>query len=852
MKKIRQILKSRSFFIITIVIASLLAGVLLSVLNVMVESLIYNEGSFLEMLRHDYTSTHHYIENIFIFIFFIIIAVISVFVANYIISKNNLILDSEEKYRKITENTKDIIFKLSLPYFKYEFINESCLEITGYSADDFKKDPLLFTKIIHPDYKYNFIISLKDNRSDDFLHNIRFKIITKNGDIKWLIQKNYNYSVSNNTSFIEGIIIDITEILEAELEIYNKNIELETQNEEIASQNEEIASQNEELQVSNNKLLELNLILKESEEQYRGLYENMLEGVAIHKIIYNRSCLPVDYQIIDCNRAFEKHTGVKCSDAKGTYATKLYKTGNPPYFDIYSKVAETGVPHTFETYFAPMDKYFKITSLSIKKGWFVNIFEDISENKKIEIALRKSEEQYRTLIENTTEVIEKYDTNLKILFVNKAFEIFGNTKVENVIGKTLKDLEFDEKLVDFWEKEMRRALHKQEIINTNYSIKINNELKHYEWLIVPEINNEKAVAVFSFSKEVTDKVNAEKHIQKISLAEKSAKIKQQFVANMSHEIRTPISGIIGIIDFMLKTKLNKKQEEYANLIKSSAETLHNIVNDVLLLSKFEAGKIELFEQEINFHKFINEILDVFASIALSKKINIIKNTEKIPNYIKVDKNRLRQIISNLISNALKFTDKGEIKINISIQKNISKYKSLLKVEVIDTGIGIKTENLDKLFKDFSQIDSSRTKNFDGTGLGLSISKKFANLMGGEIGVSSKENVGSNFWFTFKCEILENLANNVDETQDEIISDNLLKGIHVLLAEDKYVNLIITQKMLQKMGCTVDIAKNGLEAFNLFQPNKYDVVFMDIHMPIMDGLEATKQIKNSFSKEERVL
>lgn len=252
-------------------------------------------------------------------------------------------------------------------------------------------------------------------------------------------------------------------------------------------------------------------------------------------------------------------------------------------------------------------------------------------------------------------------------------------------------------------------------------------------------------------------------IQSKNEAELSAKFRANFLSNMSHEIRTPMNGIVGVLDLLLRTKLSPKQEELANIVKESSNHLVTIINDILDLSKLEAGKMQLNYSVVSLESISKGIYSLFNPKTHEKGLEYtITIDNSVPNAIVVDKTRITQILSNFVSNAVKFTDQGSVNINISLME--SSHNPLLKVEVIDTGAGIDDKNLKKLFKAFNQSDITSTKSHEWTGLGLAISKNLVELMNGEIGAESQVGKGSNFWFTFESR--EDIKKPILQNQEE--------------------------------------------------------------------------------------
>ncbi len=323
----------------------------------------------------------------------------------------------------------------------------------------------------------------------------------------------------------------------------------------------------------------------------------------------------------------------------------------------------------------------------------------------------------------------------------------------------------------------------------------------------------------------------------------SNKIKSMFLANMSHEIRTPMNGIIGMTA-LLKDALEKKEDiERVEIIQNCGNTLLDIINDILDFSKIEAEKIELEYLDFNFHRLLAEQQDLFATVASKKGLTLeVILDEHVPEWLCGDATRIRQVINNLFNNAIKFTEKGYIKLEVELIDSAKDDEVKLQFYVMDSGTGISKEGQEKLFREFSQVDASTTRKFGGTGLGLSISKGLVTLMGGEISVSSKLGEGTTFIFTITCK--KGKSPSIEEGSD--IKDNDLIDaknypFSILVVDDNRINQLVASGHLKKLGYQPDIASDGKEAVELVSNNKYDLVFMDCHMPTMDGFEATKQI-----------
>ncbi len=594
------------------------------------------------------------------------------------------------------------------------------------------------------------------------------------------------------------------------------------------------------------------LALAKRETQLQSVISTMQEGVIIHG---------PDASILDCNESAERILGLSREQMQSNMETDSWylikEDGSPFDLEEYPlmKTLNTGkaqsnvlmgVHRTDDTI-----RWLRINTSPLPEigeqgeSGVLLTFSDITEERESAAALAKARSRLKDVFDSMTEVVWSANPeDRSVIYVSKAVEmVFGIPTEEaekDLFVLTKMAHPEDQKIVEGMEKK----LVEQGFFREEYRIIDAHGVERWVFSEARIMLNKegKKARVDGLIRDITDRKKLEINLlQAVEQAEAANQAKSEFLANMSHEIRTPLNGVIGFSDLLRKTELPPTQSEYANAIHQSGNILLNLINDILDFSKIEAGKLDLDIERTDLWAITEQATDVIKFKAAEKELELLLHVEPdVPRYAWVDPVRLRQVLINLLSNASKFTDHGEIELAIRLMDRMGS-KSRLEFSVRDTGIGISPEKQSIIFEAFSQEDSSTTRKYGGTGLGLTISNKLLKLMDSTLQLDSAPGKGSRFSFSV-----------VVETENSDLTGMTQSSLprYVLVVDDNTQNGIILKDMLAIGDIQAIVVKNGLDALNTLEKNNdIDVVIMDYHMPYMDGLDVARKIRINRSADD---
>jgi two-component system, sensor histidine kinase len=589
------------------------------------------------------------------------------------------------------------------------------------------------------------------------------------------------------------------------------------------------------------KLNESQEALKKSEEKYRSIFENIQD-------VYFE--LSISGELLEISPSVEN----VLSYAKEDLIGKPFFPDKAEEKKFLNALMDKGVVSDYEVYLTRESGQKIPASITCKYLYdqsdlprkIIGTIRNISERKQAEEVIRHSEERYRILAENSSDMISKHNWDRTYLYVSPAcFNLLGYNP-EELTGRSAYHVIHPDDVETIRKNHILLLENKTNSFIESYRIKKKDG--SYIWFetnnqVIYNHSSNLVQEIVCVSRDITERKDKEELLKAKEVAERANKAKSEFLANMSHEIRNPLNAIIGMTSTLSKTPMNEEQKQYLNSIAISSRNLLNILNDILDFSKIEANKIDLIFANFNIKQIIKEAINLFEPQAHAKGLFLsYEIIPGVPENLYGDEKKITQILNNLISNSIKFTNEGRV--HVKVESNARNHDStILKFSVEDTGVGVKKENIATMFESFRQLDISAKKEYQGTGLGLTIVKSLVELMNGKIAFDSEFGKGSIVTFEIPLVISHSGGTNnyhvpVNNKEEKANREKL----RILVAEDDAINQLYLAGFLKSQGWLVDTASNGIIALEKYKNNPYDLILMDGQMPKMDGFETTRKIR----------
>lgn len=709
---------------------------------------------------------------------------------------------NEARFKSIVETASDLIYRLNADgYFTYA--NPVTLKKSGYSIDEILK--MHFAELVLPGHQEEMIQFYYRQWEDKVEVTYKeFPVLSKNGELFWLGQNvMIQFDDEGNVQQVNAVARDITDA-------------------------------------------------KISQTRLNNLVKNMHNSVLLEDeqskaVIVNESFCEL-FRIEESPTALIGRKGLNTfPEIKGLFESKKRYEERIDELLTQKKLKideelQLKDGRIIERSFIPIyvDNYFS--------GYLWN-YTDVTEKRKHLKTVQRSEEKYQRIITNMNLGLMEVDTEGVVRYVNQSFSSMSGYTPLEILGKTASDVLTDKESISLVNSKLES---RQTGLSDTYEIAVRTKGGAEKWWLVSGAPLYNEVGTVSGSigihLDLTDHKNLEKELlESKQETERSAKVKEVFLANMSHEIRTPMNGIIGMTRLLFRTELSEKQKFYLDIIKSASTSLMVILNDILDLSKMEAGKFTIEKEAFDFEKMIHHAYHVMLPKAQESGLDITVDIDpKINTSLFGDAHRITQVLLNLIGNSIKFTPKGKIELEAKLLER-KEDQQWISIAVIDCGYGMDKEFVDKIFDKFSQEGSSTARKFGGTGLGMNICKELVELMEGEITVESEKGKGTTVMVQLPLDIYEGEINNVSEEID-VASVTHLKGKKILIAEDNSMNQLVVEATLAPYQMDLNFVENGAEAIDALQKQDFDLVLMDVQMPVMDGLQATEIIRERLQME----
>jgi signal transduction histidine kinase/CheY-like chemotaxis protein len=583
--------------------------------------------------------------------------------------------------------------------------------------------------------------------------------------------------------------------------------------------------------------------LRDSEERYRRLFTSMTEAFALGEPILDEEGRPQDFRLLEINEAFEKQTGLS-RDIIGKPASLALPGLEDYWVQTYCSVALGGGPVDFEQFNRDTDRWYAVHCYSPAAGRFAILFRDITRSHRMQEELRESEERFRALVTASSEVLYRMSPDWSEMRRLSSRDFLASTEKPN--HAWLRDYIPPEDQAQVTSA-IDEAIRTKSVFELEHRVlKADGSLGWTFSRAIPLMDNRGEILEwFGAATDVTARKQAEKRLREAkNAAEEASRAKSEFLANMSHEIRTPMTVFMSAIEHLLQIDRNPERRQLLGMADVSARRLRALIDDILDFSRIEARKVELEEGPFDLRACVREAIDMFTLPAREKDLTLESEVSAdSPEKVLGDPNRVGQVLINLIGNAVKFTREGTVRVCVQPRGD------LLEFSVADTGIGIPKEKLPLIFESFSQVDMSFHRQHEGSGLGLAISKGLVELMGGEISIQSRLGEGSVFTFTVPLKTIERAAFELHQAPPEG-PDGGRPQVRILLAEDEPLIREMITMMLQQRGYRTETAGTGRDALRRWEEGDFDLIFMDLQMPEMNGMEATRAIRQQEKEGEK--
>ncbi|ASJ97754.1 PAS domain S-box protein [Shewanella marisflavi] len=722
------------------------------------------------------------------------------------------IKDSESRFRGLVSNIPGAVYRTRLgESWVMEYVSDNIAEITGYGAEDFiESSKRTFASLILEADRALADAAINKGIAEQQTFEVQYRIQHRDGSVHWVHEKGKaSYDDEGKALWFDGSIQDITQSKLAQEKIAQSQQQLETITESIP-----------------NTVYQLRWFDNDKR------YFTFLSSACITTLGFHRDQLLANFDLVaNCIVDSERPRIIRALSGKsdsGLKWTEEFRYLHPSGEERWLQAGARG------------DR--EADGSLVWHGYLM----DITERKRMDRELAKREAHFRALFDNAGIGIVNVDERGVILDCNEQFSHYMQLPRAQLKGSLFFDYQDPEQGLEA--KNRFKSLMSDGGDSANLDIRLINHSGQAMWMDanmtgLSDKQGEYRSAVISMADISSLKQLSQELILAKDAADAASKAKSDFLANMSHEIRTPMNAIIGMSQLCLQTELDKKQQNYVEKIDRASKSLLGIINDILDFSKIEAGKLDIEAVPFQLDTLLEDLSDMFSAKAADKQLELLfAVAPNIPRHLVGDPLRLGQVLINLMNNAIKFTEQGEVMLSIS-QLVREDEEILLKFSVRDNGIGLTEEQRAKLFKSFSQADSSTTRKYGGTGLGLAICKQLVELMGGEIGVESQFGNGSTFFFSVRFKISDSQLIKVEQE---------LEGMRILVADDNATARDILRSTLESMGFSVDTVRSGSEALTRCQETDYQVALIDWRMPEMDGLETSKQMLSLLPTPPKIL